>query len=310
MRRRHFIKSSSSAALSLAALNCISSKDFMATSSTEESFFMISLAEWSLHKTLFAKKMTNMDFAAKAKNDFGIENIEYVNQFFKDKAKDKKYLGELNQRANDLGVKQLIIMVDGEGGLGELEAATRKQAVENHYQWVEAAKYLGCHSIRVNAYGVGTAPEVAAAAVEGLSSLSDFAKDYDINVIVENHGGFSSNGKWLADVMKQINMANCGTLPDFGNFCIERKGRDCLEEYDRYQGVTELMPYAKSVSAKTNDFDEDGNEIHTDFIKMMKIVKDAGYRGYVGIEYEGRELSEDDGIRASKLLLEKVANMI
>lgn len=310
MQRREFLKSTSGAAFSFAALGCVSSQTLSAVGSAKNSFFELSLAEWSLHKTLFAKKMTNMDFAAKAKNDFGIENIEYVNQFFKDKAKDKTYLTELNQRATDLGVKQLIIMIDGEGGLGDVNAEKRQEAVENHYKWVEAAKFLGCHSIRVNAYGVGEEDEVAGAAVNGLRALSTFAQDFDINVIVENHGGFSSNGKWLSGVMKQINMDNCGTLPDFGNFCIERKGRDCLEEYDRYQGVTELMPFAKAVSAKTNDFDDQGEEVHTDFLKMMKIVKDAGYQGFVGIEYEGEKLSEDEGILASKKLLDKVATML
>lgn len=310
MRRRKFIKSTSGAAFSFAALSCLPAKAHSASRSATEPFFELSLAEWSLHRTLFAKKMTNMDFAAKAKNDFGIENIEYVNQFFKDKAKDKQYLTELNQRATDLGVKQLIIMIDGEGGLGDVNAKKRQVAVENHYKWVEAAKFLGCHSIRVNAYGVGEADAVADAAVKGLGALSAFAKDFAINVIVENHGGYSSNGKWLSGVMEQVNMDNCGTLPDFGNFCIERKGGDCLEEYDRYQGVTELMPFAKAVSAKTHDFNDQGEEVHTDFLKMMKIVRDAGYIGFVGIEYEGQKLSEDEGILASKRLLDKVATML
>ena len=313
MNRRKFLRKGTALSAASLALPCVDFRQlpsWQQLPDPQDSFFEISLAEWSLHKTLFAKKMTNLDFAAKAKNDFGIENIEYVNQFFKDKAEDKKYLGELNQRASDIGVKQLIIMVDGEGGLGELDEEKRREAVENHFKWVEAAKTLGCHSIRVNAYGVGEAADVASAAVSGLGALASFAKDYEINVIVENHGGYSSDGNWLAGVMKEINMSNCGTLPDFGNFCIKRQGRKCLEDYDRYQGVTELMPYAKAVSAKSNDFNEEGNEIHTDFLKMMKIVKDAGYQGYVGIEYEGSVLSEDDGIRATKKLLEKVAKMI
>ncbi len=280
-----------------------------------KSFFEISLAQWSLHKALFAKEMDNLDFASRAKNEFGIHNIEYVNQFFKDKAKDRVYLEEMNKRANDLGVKQLLIMVDGEGGLADLDDQNRKTAVENHYKWVEAAQYFGCHSIRVNAFGVGSAVDVQQAAVNGLGSLASYAKDYKINILVENHGGYSSDGKWLSGVMRQVNMSNCGTLPDFGNFCIKRDsgqawGGNCIEEYDRYQGVSELMPYAKAVSAKTNDFNAEGNEVHTDYMKMMKIVKDAGYRGYVGIEYEGSVLSEAEGIIASKRLLEKIATLI
>ncbi len=274
------------------------------------SFFEISLAEWSLHKKLFANKLDNLDFAQKAKKDFGIDNIEYVNQFFKDKANDKTYLKELNMRANDIGVRQLLIMIDGEGGLGDTDEGKRAQAVENHYKWVEAAQYLGCHSIRVNAYGEGPATAVQGAAIKSLAKLSTFAKDYDLNVIVENHGGYSSDGQWLSYIMAQVGMDNCGTLPDFGNFCIRRSDEGCTEEYDRYKGVRELMPYAKAVSAKTNDFDEDGNEIHTDFVKMMKIVRDAGFKGYVGIEYEGSDLPEDKGILASKQLLEKVAKVL
>ena len=276
-------------------------------STSNKLFFNISLAQWSLNKAFFDGAIDNLDFAKIAKNDYGIEAIEYVNQFFKDKAKDKGYLNEMNKRAGDLGVKQLLIMIDGEGGLAELDDSTRKTAVENHYKWVEAAKHLGCHSIRVNAYGVGSAAEVGQAAVQGLGQLATFAKDYDLNVIVENHGGYSSNGQWLSNVMAEINMDNCGTLPDFGNFCIERDpDGNCTEEYDRYKGIEELMKYAKAVSAKSHDFDNHGNETNSDYMRIMKIVKDAGYTGYVGIEYEGSNLSPDQGIRATKLLLEKV----
>jgi sugar phosphate isomerase/epimerase len=217
----------------------------------------------------------------------------------------------MNMRAKDNGVTQLLIMVDGEGGLAELDDKTRQGAVEKHFKWVEAAKHLGCHSIRVNAFGKGTAKEVGMAAVNGLGTLATFAKDYNINVIVENHGGYSSDASWLSGVMKKINMPNCGTLPDFGNFCVKQKrgSRECEEEYDRYQGVKELMPFAKAVSAKSHVFDTEGNETRSDYLKIMKIVKDAGYTGWVGVEYEGRELGEDEGILATKKLLEKVGGM-
>lgn len=271
-------------------------------------WFRISLAQWSLHRSLGrggTKVMDNLDFAAKAKKDFGIEAVEYVNQFFPDKAKDKKYLGEMKKRANDAGVKSLVIMIDREGNLGEPDAKARTLAVENHYKWVEAAKFLGCHSIRVNARSKGTYDEQVKLAADGLSRLTRFADKRGVNVIVENHGGLSSNGKWLASVIKRVNHARCGTLPDFGNF---RVGGD--EWYDRYRGVRELMPFAKAVSAKSHDFDEKGNETKTDYFKMMKIVKDAGYRGWVGIEYEGRNLPEDEGIRLTKALLEKARNKV
>lgn len=320
--RRTFIKHSGQFALGMGLLGlnaCGSNTESTVEEATEapapetakELFFKISLAQWSLNKALFGGELDNLDFAAKAKNDFGIEAIEYVNQFFKDKGADKDYLGQMKQRAEDNGVKSLIIMIDGEGGLGDPKEAARKKAVENHYKWVEAAQFLGCHSIRVNAYGEGTAEEVAAAAVDGLGSLSTFAKDFNINIIVENHGSYSSDGNWMVDVMKQVNMSNCGMLPDFGNFCVKREegalyDGKCTEEYDRYKGVEQFMPFAKAVSAKSHDFNEAGDEIHTDYMKMMKIVKDAGYTGYVGIEYEGSKMSPAEGIMATKKLLEKV----
>ena len=278
-------------------------------------FFNISLAQWSLHKALYAKEMDNLDFAARAKNEFGISAVEYVNQFFKDKAKDSGYLSEMKKRAEDNGVKSLLIMIDGEGNLGSTDENERKQAYENHYKWVEAAKFLGCHSIRVNAAGKGSAEEVGKAAVDGLARLATFAKPFEINVIVENHGGYSSDGQWLSKVLSEVNMDNCGSLPDFGNFCVEKAdpadwNSACVNEYDRYVGVKELMPYAKGVSAKSHDFNEKGEEIHTDYKKMLQIVKDAGYKGYIGIEYEGSKLSEAEGIKATKELLKRVGASI
>jgi sugar phosphate isomerase/epimerase len=299
--RRDFLKKASATALAATTIT-----DLLADSAAKKLWFDISLAEWSLHKELFAKKITNLDFPELAKKEFGISIVEYVNQFFKDKAEDKTYLAELLKRAKDNGVKNHLIMIDGEGGLGELDAAVRNKAVENHYKWVEAAKYLGCKTIRVNAYGKGANEDVAKAAVEGLGKLGEFAKKTGINIIVENHGGSSSNGQWLSGVMKQVNMKNVGTLPDFGNFCITRNSTGCAESYDRYQGTKELMPFAKGVSAKTYDFDEKGNCIETDYTKILKIVKDSGFKGIAGIEYEGSKLSEYDGIKATKALLERL----
>lgn len=276
----------------------------------KEMFFKISLAEWSFNRSLFGKKFTNLDFAAKTK-ELGIDAIEYVNQFFKDKAENTNYLNQLNDRAADNGVTQVLIMIDGEGGLGDLDSKTRMQAVENHYKWVHAAKYLGCHSIRVNAHGTGSRDDVADAAVQGLGALSEYAAKENINVIVENHGGWSSDGSWLTGVMNKVNLDNCGTLPDFGNFCVKREeGKGyfgkCIEDYDKYQGVAEMMPFAKSVSAKAHAFDAQGNETDIDFMRIMKIVKDHGYTGYVGIEFEGRDTPEKEGILGTKRLLEKV----
>ncbi|MFY8037210.1 MAG: sugar phosphate isomerase/epimerase family protein [Cyclobacteriaceae bacterium] len=281
----------------------------VAASATKDLFFKISLAEWSLHRTLQEKKMDNLDFPVRAKNDFGISAVEYVNQFFKDKAKDTAYLAELKKRCDDNGVTSVLIMCDGEGAMADLDSKKRKEAVENHYKWVEAAKFLGCHSIRVNCYGEGSAEDVAKAGMDGLHSLSEFAAQSNINVIVENHGGFSSNGEWLSKVIAGVQLPNCGTLPDFGNFCLKREKEVCIENYDRYKGVTEMMPFAKGVSAKSYDFDEQGNCIETDYTKMLPIVQAAGYTGYIGIEYEGGKLSEDEGIRATKNLLERLGRI-
>lgn len=261
--------------------------------------FRISLAEWSLHRRLFGRaepKLEHLDFAATARQ-FGIDAVEYVNQFFKDKAKDKKYLARMKKRAADNGVKSLLIMCDGEGALGDADGYKRREAVENHYKWVEAAKYLGCHSIRVNASSQGSYDEQLKRAAMGLHSLSEFAAAFDINVLVENHGGLSSDPEWLTAVIKQVNLPNCGTLPDFGNFPAET---------DHYEAVEKLMPYAKAVSAKSYEFDDHGSETRIDYHHMMKVVTDAGYDGYVGIEYEGQRLSEAAGILATKRLLEEV----
>lgn len=278
-------------------------------------FFKISLAQWSLNKAFFGGELDHLDFAATSKNDFGIDAIEYSSQFFQDKANDRAYLQQMKQRAADNGVKSLLIMIDNEGELGALDNAARAKAVENHYKWVDAAKFLGCHSIRVNAFGEGTAKEVSTAVVDGLSKLSEYAAKEGLNIIVENHGSYSSDGAWIADVMKNVGMDNCGTLPDFGNFCTkrdngERWGGNCIEEYDRYQGVQEMMPFAKAISAKSHDFDKKGMETQTDYVKMLQIIKDAGYRGYIGIEYEGEILDAAAGIKATRDLLRKAGGMV
>jgi len=265
--------------------------------------FKISLAEWSLHRALFAKKLNHLDFPRVAREEYGIDAIELVNQFFMDRAKDERYLADFKRRAQDQGVQILLIMCDDEGALGDPVERRRLKTVENHYKWVEAAKFLGCHSIRVNAEtkGDATDAEKQGHAADGLLHLCTFAKKQGINVLVENHGGLSSNGAWLAGVMKQVKISNRGTLPDFGNFDLGNS-----KEYDRYKGVAEMMPFAKAVSAKSLNFDAQGNCVETDYRKMIKIVLAAGYHGHLGIEYSGDKLSEPDGIRATRKLLEKV----
>lgn len=297
LSRRGFL--ATSAALSTAALVAGPARLFAADAAVP---FKISLAQWSLHRAIRdEKKIDHLDFAKVTREEFGIEAVEYVNQFFKDKAKDESYLSEMKKRADEFGVKSLLIMIDGEGNLGAPEESAREKTVENHKKWVDAAKFLGCHSIRVNAGSSGSFEDQQKLAADGLRRLSEYAAKSDMNVLVENHGGLSSNGEWLAGVMKLVAMDNCGTLPDFGNFMVSR-GENPVE-YDKYKGVEELMPFAKAVSAKTYDFDESGNESVIDYPRMMKIVLDHGYNGYVGIEYEGRNLGEFEGIKKSKDLL-------
>jgi L-ribulose-5-phosphate 3-epimerase len=302
LKRRKFLKLATTSTTTLAFPGVMSS---ILSGCSNPKLFKISLAEWSLHRTLQSGKIDHLDFCKVAKNDFGLDAVEYVNSFFFDKAQDQFYLKEMKQRADDLGVKSLLIMCDNEGSLGDPDPVSRTKSVENHYKWIDAGKYLGCHSIRVNAQSEGEYDEQMKLAADGLSRLTEYGANNNINVIVENHGGLSSNGKWLATLMEKVDHPRVGTLPDFGNFRIQDE-----EWYDRYKGVEELMPYAKAVSAKSHDFDSHGNEINTDYYKMMNIVLDAGYNGYVGIEYEGSKLDEMAGIQATKDLLVKVRDSL
>ncbi|MFN3402478.1 MAG: sugar phosphate isomerase/epimerase family protein [Cytophagaceae bacterium] len=281
---------------------------FPSFSFDEKPDLKISLAEWSLHKALFSGKIQHIEFPTIARS-YGIDAVEYVNQFFKDKARDHYYLTSLKDRAEDAGVKSLLIMVDGEGSLADPDKNVRQIAVENHYKWVEAAKFLNCHSVRVNLLGSTQPEEWHKAAVDSLGKLGEYGQMYQINIIVENHGQLSSNSGLLVNVIKEVNNPFCGTLPDFGNFCLQREKGDlydspCVQHYDKYKGVEEMLPYAKGVSAKSFDFDSKGNETTIDFKKMLQLVIKSGYSGYIGIEYEGTRMSEEQGIRATKKLLE------
>jgi sugar phosphate isomerase/epimerase len=302
LKRREFIKKSASLTAGV-TLGSLSST--LLNGCNNKMSFKISLAEWSLHRALNSKEIDHLDFAAIAKNDFSINAIEYVNSFFFNHAKDNAYLIEMKSRADDHGVISLLIMCDNEGNLGEPEEKKRIQAVQNHYKWAEAAKFLGCHSIRVNARSFGTYDEQIKLAADGLRRLVEFGDNIEINIIVENHGGLSSNGEWLSSVMKEVNHPRIGTLPDFGNFRIENDNW-----YDRYKGMEELMPYAKAVSAKSHEFDKNGDETGSDYYRMMDIVLENGYNGYVGIEYEGTKHSEMEGIRLTNKLLEKIQSSI
>jgi L-ribulose-5-phosphate 3-epimerase len=307
LSRRHFLKTSAS--LIGSAGMVVSLPTFAAGAPAFD--FEISLAQWSLHKALFAGDIKALDFPVVARKTYDIGAVEYVNQFFADKAKDQSFLKQLKQRAEDHGVVSSLIMVDGEPEMASTDKAVRLAAIEGHKKWVEAAKYLECTAIRINLHGDGAEAEWIKHSTDSMRALCEFAADFNINILVENHGGFSSSAKLLTDVMRAVDHPRCGTMPDFGNFCVRRRDGDmwespCVEQYDIYKGVAELMPYAGAVSAKTFDFDEKGNETSIDFRAMLKLVKAANYQGYVGIEYEGKTLSEEAGIRASKKLLETI----
>lgn len=306
--RRHFVKQSLFGACALLA------KPWYAE--LQSSGLEISLAEWSLHRALKSGKIDHLDFPRIAKNDFGIGVVEYVNGFFggkkmsfKEAAKDKTYLGELLKRSKDAGVVNHLLMVDEEGFLAIPKNDERLTAVDNHKKWIEAAKFLGCRTVRVNLHGSGATEDKKTASVDSLSRLGEFAAPLNINVVVENHGSDSSKGSWLADIMKKVNKQNVGTLPDFGNFCITHPWGTtqdgCERAYDRYKGIEEMMPFAKAVSAKSYDFGNDGEQPMMDYKRLIGIVKASGFKGYIGIEFEGNTQPEEDGIRKTERLLKK-----
>ena len=308
MKRRKFNKIVSSLSSGI-----ILSNGYSCSNLNKVDKYGISLAQWSLHKMIKIDKTLNpIDFAQKSK-ELGFDAIEYVSTLYRpilEKLSIKEMTKELINKSNEHNVKNLLIMVDDEGNLSSSEVNEIKKAIEKHKRWIELASKLECHSVRVNLEGEDQLDKWKDNSIKGLSMLSEFASSYNINIIVENHGGNSSIGKELAEVIKNVNLDNCGTLPDFGNFCIKRKNGSlydgpCDIEYDKYEGMRDLMPYAKAVSAKSYDFDQFGNETTIDFKKMMDIVEEFNYNGYLGIEYEGNNHSEIDGIELTKKLIQK-----
>ena len=308
--RRNFIKQS---LLSAGALMTCSS---FGLPLSQDPDFRISLAEWSFHRALETGKMDHLDFALRAKNEFGISAVEYVNGFFggtkmnfKEAAKNRAYLNEMLKRSQDAGVLNHLLMCDDEGPLSSTDKKERLESVDNHKKWIEAAKVLGCVTVRVNLHGEGSADDRKKASVDALSLLGDFAKPMQVNIVVENHGSVTSNAEWLTDVMKQVGRDNVGTLPDFGNFCISHPWgtiqEGCTDMYDIYKGIQQLLPYAKGVSAKTYDFDSKGEQPLMDYKRLIDIVKASGFKGFIGIEYEGINQPEDEGVRNTQKLLKK-----
>ena len=308
MKRRKFNKIVSSLSSGI-----ILSNGYSCSNLNKVDKYGISLAQWSLHKMIKIDKTLNpMDFAQKSK-ELGYDAIEYVSTLYRpilEKMSIKEMTKKLINKSKEHDVKNLLIMVDDEGNLSSSNLSEIKEAIDKHKRWIEMASKLECHSVRVNLEGEDQLDKWKDNSIKGLSLLSEFASNYNVNIIVENHGGNSSIGKELAEVIKNVNLDNCGTLPDFGNFCIKRKNGSlydgpCNIEYDKYEGMRNLMPYAKAVSAKSYDFDPFGNETTIDFKKMMDIVDEFNYNGYLGIEYEGNNHSEINGIELTKKLIQK-----
>ena len=270
----------------------------------------ISLAQWSLHRALEKGEINPEDFAGIAKDMYQINAVEYVNGFYASHANDQKFWQQMNNRALEAGVKNLLIMVDNEGDLGDPDPAKRKKAVENHFKWVDAAKIMNCHSIRVNAFGTGDRQTLMEALIDGLGLLASYGSEQEIHVLIENHGLHSSDARFITDIIKEVNNPFLGTLPDFGNWCLSAEwgstqGGKCKESFDPFLGLELMLPYAKGVSAKSYDFDADGKESSMDYSRLLKMVKSSDFKGYIGIEYEGTKLSENEGILATKRLIEK-----
>ena len=322
MERRTFIRNGFTLGLGAASFGTALAHNVLTDFSANSTpFFKLSLAQWSLHNAIWKRQLDPYDFTAKAK-ELGFEGVEFVNQLYPDvmKANDKtaalkQFISKLNTAAKTEGVENVLIMIDGEGDLAVPSISERNQAIENHKAWVETAAAMGCHSIRINLFGERDEIAWKAQAAESMRKLGEFAAPYKVNIIVENHGYLSSNAALVMEMLAEVNLPNCGTLPDFGNFCLEREegkrwDAACIREYDRYQGVKELLPKAFAVSAKSHDFDQAGNETHTDFKRMLQLVKDAGYTGFIGVEYEGQQLDEIRGILATKELLLKQAKQL
>ena len=302
MKRRVFIRKTVMGTTALAALPLIGC-------SANQKALQVSLAQWSLHRSFNDGTLDPVDFATIAMEKYDIHAVEYVNNFYRDWVADETFWNKMKSRSSDAGVENMVMMVDDEGDLGAADRQERLQSVENHYKWVHAAYLLGCRTMRVNAFGDPDREIYRASIMDAMARLADYAAQSDLNIVIENHGLFSSDAELVAGIVKEVNLPNFGTLPDFGNWCLSAKWGttqgECDNVYDRYKGVAELLPYAKAVSAKSYNFNEQGEDTKIDYFRMMKMVKESDYDGFIGIEYEGEEKSEHEGILLTKELMIK-----
>jgi len=302
MKRRAFISKTAMGTAALAAVPVIGC-------APDQKVLQISLAQWSLHRNFNDGTLDPVDFATIAMEKYGIQAVEYVNSFYRDRVADETFWTQMKTRSSDAGVKNWVMMVDDEGDLGTADKNERLQSVENHYKWVHAANLLGCRTMRVNAFGDPDREVYRASIMDAMARLADYAAQFDLNIVIENHGLFSSDAELIAGIIKEVNRPNFGSLPDFGNWCLSAKWGttqgECDEVYDRYKGVAEMLPYAKAVSAKSYNFNAQGEDTKIDYYRMMKMVKESDYNGFTGIEYEGEEKSEHEGILLTRDLMIK-----
>jgi len=262
----------------------------------ESNGLTLAVQQYSFNRQLRDGTFDILDFPKTVVDGTGITALEYFNGHILDKVRDTRFFRELKKRSNDVGATCTMMLCRSDIALDSPDSSTRYNAVEGYIPWMEAVRLLGGNAIRVDCRSDGDFEEQKKYAIDGLRQLCDVAAPFGMNILVENHGGFSSNGKWLADVMSKVEKRNCGTLPDFQNF----------HGYDPYVGVEELMPYAKIVCAKSKEFDSDGNETNVDYRRMMKIVLDSGFKGSIGIEFEGHGMDPVKGILATKRLIERM----
>ena len=263
----------------------------------ESAWLKLAVQQYSFNRQLRSGELAMIDYPRTVVKGTGIKALEYYNGHMEEKARDTGFFEEVRKRCDDLGAVNTMMLCKSKDALDSPDPEIRASAIEGYRPWLDATKILGGQYIRVDVRSDGDPDEQKKHAADGLTALCEVAgSEYELGIVVENHGGHSGNGKWVAELMETVALDNCGTLPDFQNF----------KEYDPYMGIEEMMPYAKIVCAKAKAFDEAGNEINVDYRRMLKIVKDSGYTGYIGIEFEGHGVDPIAGINLTKELIETV----
>lgn len=250
-----------------------------------------------------------MDFPRLARDAYGLEAIELEASLHYAHVRNDAYFARLRQQCDASGVRCVVISNMWEGNLASLQGQP-EQTARNYHRWVDIAAIMGCRLLTVNVNARrGNRDLLAARAAEGLVALTSYSGPRGITVLVENHGWYSAYPPWLVGIMETVNSPFCKLSVDLGNFCTRWDSGQCVEQqYDPYEGVALMMPHARHVSAKMLGFDERGNDVRTDYVRMLRIIRDAGYQGYIGIEYAGDQLSPDHGIRASLALLRRATS--